>query len=145
MVGFGQAEASDPFAGGELGQEFLFLRFAAVFVDRVHDQRALHADGAAVAAVDALDLAGDQAVGDVAQAGAAVAFNRRTQKAHGAGFGHDLAVEFFMAGGHQHARLQFVLAKLMGRIDDGALIVSELLAQKKRIFPVEFDGHGMFP
>ena len=75
MVGFGQAEAADPFAGGEFGQEFLLLCFAAVFVDGMHDQRALHADGAAVAAVHALDFSGDQAVSHIAQAGAAVTFD----------------------------------------------------------------------
>ena len=145
MVGFGQAEAAYPFAGGQFGQKFLLLCFTAVFVDGVHDQRALHADGAAVAAVHALNFAGDQAVSDVAQAGAAVAFNGAAQKAHGTGFVHDLAVKFFMARGHQHAGLELFLAKVVRCIDDGALVVAELLAQKEWVFPAEFGGHGLSP
>ena len=42
-IGLGQAEAADPFAGGELRQVLLALRLGAVGVDRVHHQRGLHA------------------------------------------------------------------------------------------------------
>ena len=111
----------------------------------MHDQRTLHADGAAVAAVHALDFSGDQAVSHIAQAGAAVTFDGAAQKAHGTGFVHDLAVKFFVARGHQHAGLQLFLAKAVRCIDDGALVVAELLAQKEWVFPAEFGGHGLSP
>ena len=105
----------------------------------------MHTDGAAVAAVHALDLTGNQAVSHIAQAGAAVAFDGAAQKAHGPGFVHDFAVKFFVARGHQHAGLQLFLAKAVGGIDDGTLVVAELLAQKERVFPAEFGGHGLSP
>jgi hypothetical protein len=54
--GLGQAEAATH-SPLRARQVFLPLAFAAVGVDRVHDERALHAHRAAVAAVDALDLA----------------------------------------------------------------------------------------
>src|SRR5690606_8319522 len=69
VVRFGEAEAADPFAGGQPGQVFLLLRFGAELEDRHHDQRALYAHHRPVAGVDALDLAGDQPVADVVQAG----------------------------------------------------------------------------
>ena len=72
VVGFGQAEAADPLAGGQLGQVLLLGGFVAELVDRHHHQRRLHAHHRAVAGVDALDFARHQAVADVVQAGAAV-------------------------------------------------------------------------
>ena len=62
VVGLGQAEAADPLARGELRQIFLALLLGAEIVDRVHDQARLHAHRRAIAAVDPLDLAGDQPV-----------------------------------------------------------------------------------
>jgi hypothetical protein len=41
---------------------------------RVHGERGLHRHGGVVAGIDALELARDQAVGDIAEAGAAVLF-----------------------------------------------------------------------
>ena len=67
VIGLGQAEAADPFAGGKLRQVFLALRFRAVGEDREHDERALHAHHRAIARVDALDLARDEAVADVVE------------------------------------------------------------------------------
>jgi len=107
--------------------------------------RALHTDGAAVAAVHALHLARHQAIADVIEAGAAVALNGRAQETHGARFVHDFAVELFMAGGHQHARLQLFLAEGMGGLLNSALVIAELLRQQKRVFPVEFGFHVMCP
>ena len=72
VIGLGEAEAADEFAGRELRQIFAPLRLAAVGVDRVHHQRRLHRHRRAIAGIDALDLARDQAVGDIAEAGAAV-------------------------------------------------------------------------
>ena len=55
------------------GQVALLLRLGAERVDRVHDERALHAREAADAGVAALELLHREAVADLAQAGAAVA------------------------------------------------------------------------
>ena len=76
-VGLGQAEAADRLAAGHRRQPALLLRLGAVGVDRVHAQRALHRDEAAQAGVAALELLHDQPVGDVAEAGAAVALEVR--------------------------------------------------------------------
>ena len=94
VVGLGQAEAADDLAARELGQIFAPLRLAAVGVDRVHDQRGLHRHRRAVAGIDALDLARDQAVGDIAEAGAAVFLrDGRAEQAERAHLAHDRAVE----------------------------------------------------
>ena len=105
MVGFGEAETSHPFARGQFWQVFLALGFRAVFVDGVHDQRALHAHGAAVAAVNAFDFAGHQAIAHIVQAGATVAVNGGAQETHAAKLVHDFTVEFFVASGHQNTGL----------------------------------------
>ena len=72
VVGLGQAEAADHLAGRELRQIFLALRFRAVGEDRMHHERGLHRHRRAVAGIDPLDLARDQAVGDIGEARAAV-------------------------------------------------------------------------
>ena len=72
VVRLGEAEAADPFAAGELRQVLLLRRLVAEFEDRQHDQRGLHAHHRAVARIDALDLARDEAVADVVQLRAAV-------------------------------------------------------------------------
>ena len=64
-------QAANPLAAGQLGRYFC-LRFGAEFMDGHHHQRTLHAGHRAVARVHALHLAGDQAIGHVRQAGAAV-------------------------------------------------------------------------
>ena len=137
VVGLGQAKAANPLAGREFGQVFLALGLAAVGVDRVHHQRTLHAHRAAVAAVDPLDLARHQAVADVVQAGAAVALDGAAQKAHGAEFVHDSAVECLVARCHQHPGLQFFLAEGVGRVDDGALVLAQLIGEQEGVLPVE--------
>ncbi len=142
VVGLGQAEAADPFAGGELGQILLPLRFVAVGVDRVHDEAALHAHRTTVAAVHALDLTRDEAIADAVQSGAAVAFDRAAQEAERAHLVHDFAVELFVPRGHQHARLQLLLAVGVGGVAHGALVVAELRVEVKRVFPVELGSHG---
>src|SRR5947209_6834449 len=75
-VGLGEAETADRFALGHRRQPTLLLRRRAVGVDGEHHQRALHRAEAAKARVAALQLLHDEAVGDGAEAGAAVAFER---------------------------------------------------------------------
>src|SRR6185369_7394879 len=72
VVGLGEAEAADPFAAREPREVFLLRLRIPELVDRQHHQGGLHAHHGAIARVDALDLARDQAVADVAEAGAAV-------------------------------------------------------------------------
>ena len=85
-------------------QETLALFLGAVGVDGMHDEARLHAHGRAVAAVDGLDLAGDQAVGDVVHAGAAVLlWQRGPQEAQLSHLGHDFAVEPLLGEGRQDA------------------------------------------
>ena len=61
---------------GELRQVFPLLRLVAVGVDRIHDQRGLHAHHRAVAGIDPLDLARHKPVGHIARARAAIAPRR---------------------------------------------------------------------
>ena len=148
-IGFGQAEAADPFPGAEFGQVFVFLGVGAVGPDRVHYQRALYREGAAVAAVDTFDLAGDQAVGDVGDVGAAVAVQGGAEEAHGAHFGHDVAVVGFLAEGVQDAGLQLVLRVVVGGVADCPFFLGQLVVQAQRIVPVKggelaFGGGGRF-
>src|SRR6185437_4942196 len=99
VIGLGQAEAADMFAGRQLRQVFLALRLGAEGVDRIHHQRGLHAHRRAVAAVDALDLAGNEAVADISDIGAAIALDGRAEEAELAHLVHDLAVEALLAEG----------------------------------------------
>src|SRR3546814_4268800 len=81
-VGFGQAETADQFAAGKTGQEALFLLLAAIGVDRVHHERALHRTGRAIARIDALDLARDQAIADVLEPRPAIFGRDQIGRAH---------------------------------------------------------------
>ena len=103
----------------------------------MHHQRALHAHGAAVAAVNTLYFAGNQAVADIVQPSATVAFNGGAQEAHATELVHDFTVKFFVASRHQNAGLQFFLAKVMSRIDDGSLVLAQLFVQQKGVVPLK--------
>ena len=143
VVGLGEAEAADPLAGGELGQVLHALLFGAVGVDRMHDQRGLHAHRRAVARIDALDFARHQAVGRVVGAGAAVLLGQGgAQQAERAHLVHDLAVELLVPVGLQHARHQLVLAVVARGVADRDLLLAELVVEEERILPVERLGIG---
>ena len=138
MVRLGQAEAADVLAAGQLGQVLLLGGFVAEFVDGYHHQRGLHAHHRAVAGIDALHFAGDQAVADVIQAAAAVGFgNGRTEQAGFAHFAEDSGIRLFIAKGVQHARKQLVLRVGMRRIANHSLLIGKLSVKKERVFPVE--------
>src|SRR5690606_1203814 len=51
-VGLGEAETADEFAGGQSGEIFALLLFAAIGVDRVDHERALHRTGRAITRID---------------------------------------------------------------------------------------------
>ncbi|NRP86583.1 hypothetical protein GFPCMMHI_02490 [Ensifer adhaerens] len=138
MVRLGEAEAADPFASGKLWQIFLLLGLRPESVDRHHDQRGLHAHHRAIAAVDALDLAGDQAVGDITEAGAAIfRRNRRSEQAEFAHLAEDRRIGLFMAEGFEHAGGKLLLRIGMRGIQHHAFFIAQLLHQPERIGPVE--------
>ena len=80
-IRLGQAEATDRPAALQGGQPPLLLWLAAVGMDGVHDERALHGNEAAHAGIDALQFLHDEAVLGIAHAGAAVAFEIGAEKA----------------------------------------------------------------
>jgi hypothetical protein len=142
VIGLGQAETADPFAGREFRQILLPLFLGAEIVNRVHDEARLHAHRRAVAAIDPLDLARDQPVGDIIRAGAAVALDRRAEKAQFAHLVHDLAIETLLAVRGQDAREQLFLAVGAGAVAHQALVLAEFLLEQQRVGPVEFGGLG---
>ena len=91
VVGLGQGERAELGAGGEVGQPALLLLVVAEQPDRGHGQAAVHGVEGAEAAVAAGQLEGDQALGQRAHAGAAVAGERAAR--HGEpGVGRDQLV-----------------------------------------------------
>ena len=138
-VRLGQAEAADQLGLGELGQILPLLRLAAVGVDRVHHQRRLHRQRRAIAGIDALHLARDQAVGDIAQARAAVFLrDGRAEQAVRAHLGQQLLVDLLLAPGEAHARHQLVLREVAHAVADHALFFGQLAFEIERVLPVEF-------
>jgi hypothetical protein len=136
-IGLGQAEAADPFTGREPGQEFLALRLGAIGVDRVHHQRGLHRHHRAVAGVDALDLARDEAIADVVDARAAIAVDGRAEEAHLAHLAEDRGVGLLVVEGVLDPRHQLLLAILPGGIADHPFVLAELLLHQEGILPDE--------
>jgi len=112
VVGLGQAERSDDLALGQTRQVLDAMLLGAVRVDRVHDQRRLHAQCAAVAAVDAFHLASNETVRDRRHSGTIVALDRSAQHAQVAHLVEDLAMEELVATGQRHSRHQLVGAVL---------------------------------
>ena len=138
MVGLGQAEAADDLAGREPRQVFLALLLGAVGVDRMHDQARLHRHRRAVAAIDALHFARDQAVGDVVGAGAAIAVDGGAEQAERAQLVHDLAIELLVPVRLQHPRHQLVLGIAARGVAHHALFLGQLVLEQERVFPVKF-------
>ena len=118
VIGFGQAEAAEQFARGHARQILLTLFLAAIGVNRRHRQRGLHAARRAERRIDALEFAHDETVGDIADAGAAVAFERRAEKTELAHLAHHLDVEGLVAVRVQDARHQLFLRVLARRVAD---------------------------
>ncbi len=144
VVGFGQAEAANPFAAGQFGQVFLALRLGAEFKNRHHHQRALHAGHGAVARIDALDFTRNQPVGDVIEPRAAVLLgNGGAEQADFAHLAKDGGVHALVSERFQHARCQLVLAVGGGGISHHALVVAQLLVEQKGVVPMKSGvGHG---
>jgi hypothetical protein len=109
-------------------------------VDRVHDQRRLHAHHRAVAGIDALHLACDQAVGDIVGTGAAIALDGAAQQAEFAHLAEDGRVGLLVPVRLQQAAHQLVLAIGAGAVAHHALILGQLRIQQQRVFPTEVSG-----
>ena len=93
MVGFGQTKAAEQFPGRHFGQILFAMILAAVGVDGCHGQAGLDTTCRAESGVHTLQLAHDQAIGDIPYARTPVALQRRPQKPEIAHFAHDDFVE----------------------------------------------------
>ena len=92
-----QAETTQGFAFLQLGQPFVFLRVAAVGVNGVHHQRALHRDETAQSGIPSLQLLSHQAVLHIGHSRAAVALQTGSEKAQLAHLRHQVARENALA------------------------------------------------
>ena len=126
MIRLGQAEGADMFTRCQLRQVALLLVLGAVGVDRVHHQRGLHAHGAAVGAVAALNRTGNQAIHDGGSTRTAIALQTDAQETGLAEFLIDAAVEGLVAVRFQHARHQLLVGETLGHIIGHALVFGEL-------------------
>ena len=144
VIGLGQAEASDPLAGREPRQVLALLLLGAEFVDRHHHQRGLDAHHRAIAGIHRLDLARDQAIADVVEAGATVLFgNGRAEQAEFAHLVEDVAIGMLVA--------KCVLdpwLKALGGVGEGGLphhpfLFAQLLRQIEGVVPIEDAGGGV--
>ena len=139
VVRLREAEAAHELARRELGEEARLRFFRAEFVDRVHDERRLHAQRGPVRGVHLLDLVGDEAVGVRRRAGAAVAVDRRAQQAERAHLAEDRAIERLVAVRGHDARQELLLAVGPRRLADELLVLREAPADVERVARVE--GH----
>jgi len=118
-------------------QVALALLLAAEQVDRHHAQRGLHAQRGAEAGVDPLELARDQPVGDLADARAVEAFDRRAEKAEIGHLLHHGEIEGLVAVGLKDPRHQPLLREIAGGVADQPFLVGEQVVEAQRILPVE--------
>ena len=107
----------------------------------MHHQARLHAHARAIAGIDALHLARNQAIANVVQARAAEFLgDGRAQESQLAHLGEDGAVEMLVAEIVAHARGQPLLAKLVRVVAHDALVLGKLVADAQGIGPIEFCG-----
>src|SRR3546814_3315446 len=91
-IGLGQPECADQLATRECRQVRVALSVGAEGVDGVHDEARLDAHRRTVCRVDPLDLARDEAVGDIAGPGAAIAVDRHPEQPGAAELLHQVRV-----------------------------------------------------
>src|SRR5262249_30098711 len=92
----------------------------------------------AVAGIDALDLARDQPIGDIAEPCAAVLFwDRGPEQPERAHLRDDGAIETLLAVVQEHAREQLVLRIAARAVAHHALFFCEPAFEIERILPVE--------
>ena len=132
-----------------LGRYFCFCASVPNSLIGTITSERLHAHHRAVAGVDALDLARDQAVADVVEAGAAVGLgDGRPEQAELAHLAEDRRVGLLVAEGLEHARREAALAVVARGVAHGAFVVAELLVEQQGVVPVEsggFAGHDHTP
>ncbi len=137
-IGFGEPETADQLARREAGEKTLLLLVAAIGVDRMHHERALHRTGRTIARIDALDFARDQPVADIIEPRAAIfGIDRRAEQPERAHFGHDLAVESLVEKGRGHARQQRVGRIAARGIAHHALLFGQLIVELEGVERVE--------
>lgn len=122
MVRLGQAEAANDGTGCQPRQKGCFLCLAAKGVQGIHDQAGLDRECGAVAGVHALDFSRDQAIVQVAAAGAAMAIEAHTEQALCTQLAQDLTVKSFRAEGVAHTWHEARLCIVARRITHLALI-----------------------
>lgn len=122
----GSVKPKQPIAAfGKPRQIALPLFLAAVGENRVHHQRALHADEAAQAAIAALEFLHDEAVVDVAHAGAAIAIEVGAEKAHLAHLGDEAGGKAALVVAVPDDRHHLLVDKLPGRLADELLLFAQ--------------------
>ena len=138
VVGLGQPEAAEQFAGRHLRQIFAALRLGAVGIDRLHGERGLHRHRRAETGIDALELARDQPVTDIAETGAAVFLrDGRAQQSELAHLAEDRRIGLAVAIGGEDARKQLLLRIIARGIAHHALFFGQLAFEIERIVPFE--------
>jgi hypothetical protein len=107
-------------------------------MDRVHHQRRLDAHHRAVAGIDALDLACDQPVGDVAGTQPAIFLRNGDAEQPGpAHLAEDLRVGLFLKISGFDPGCEPVRRKGGGGIADHALVLGQLILDQERVVPGE--------
>ena len=119
----------------------VFLLVGAEGVDRVHDERRLHADEAAHAGVATLEFLHDEAVFHVRHAGAAVAVEVRAEEAEFAHLWHELAREAAFAVALFDDGDEVVFDELAGGIAREALVFVEEGIEADEVDSLELKGH----
>ena len=137
-IGLGQAKTADPLAARQLRQIFPLLRLRAIGMDRVHHQARLDAHHRAITRVDALHLARDQAIGDIARADAAIFLrDGRAEQPQRAHLAEDRGVGMLVLERLDDARRQPVLSIGARGVAHHPLVVGQLVVEQERVRPVE--------
>ena len=137
MIGLRETKRPDHCAVGQCRKILLALFLGSIGVDGVHDQARLHRRRRTVGTVDPLDLEGDETVGNLADAGTAIAVDCRPQHPHLAHAANDFAIPGLLAKVLRHPLRQVVFAELSRRIADHAFVFVELLVQHEGVVPPE--------
>ena len=137
-VRLGEPEAANELAARQAGQVLTPLAVVAVGMDRIHDERTLHAHHRAEAGVDALDLARDEPVGDITSAGAAEFLRQREPEqprlAHQA---EELGVGLLLEVGLLDPGREFLQGEVPRGVADHPLLLGELRLKEQRVVPLE--------